>query len=82
LLDSELLADVYLAMTRGQNSLSMDMMADEAAGGAELLEAVPLGEIIVLAAAAEELAEHDGVLAALDKSVKGNCVWRNYSPQG
>src|SRR6476646_168348 len=64
LLDSALLADVYLAMTRGQNSLSMDMMADEAGGGAELLEAVPLGEIIVVAAAAEELAEHDGVLAA------------------
>jgi DNA polymerase-3 subunit epsilon len=82
LLDSELLADVYLAMTRGQNSLSMDMMADEASGGAELLEAVPLGEIIVVAAAAEELAEHDNVLAALDKGVKGQCVWRNYSPQG
>jgi DNA polymerase-3 subunit epsilon len=82
LLDSELLADVYLAMTRGQNSLSMDMMADEDSGGAELLEAVPLGEIIVLAAAAEELAEHDKVLAALDKGVKGDCVWRNYSPQG
>jgi DNA polymerase-3 subunit epsilon len=82
LLDSELLADVYLAMTRGQNSLSMDMMADETSGGAELLEAVPLGEIIVVAAAAEELAEHDQVLAALDKGVKGECVWRNYSPQG
>jgi DNA polymerase-3 subunit epsilon len=82
LLDSELLADVYLAMTRGQNSLSMDMLADEGSGGAELLEAVPLGEIIVLAAAAEELAEHDNVLAALDKGVKGECVWRNYSPQG
>jgi DNA polymerase-3 subunit epsilon len=81
LLDSELLADVYLAMTRGQNTLSMDVEV-EAAGGGELIEAGPLGEIIVLAAAADELAEHDNVLAALDKGVKGECVWRKYSPQG
>jgi DNA polymerase-3 subunit epsilon len=81
LLDSELLADVYLAMTRGQNMLSMDVEI-EAAGGGELLEAVPLGEIIVLSAALDELAEHDNVLAALDKGVKGECVWRKYSPQG
>jgi DNA polymerase-3 subunit epsilon len=81
LLDSELLADVYLAMTRGQNMLSMDVEI-EAAGGGELLEAVPLGEIIVLSAAADELAEHDNMLAALDKGVKGECVWRKYSPQG
>ena len=81
LLDSELLADVYLAMTRGQNTLSMDAEI-ETSGGGELLEAVPLGEIIVLAAAADELAEHDNMLAALDKGVKGECVWRKYSPQG
>ena len=42
----------------------------------------PLGEIIVVAAALDELAEHDLVLAALDKGVKGECVWRKYSPQG
>jgi DNA polymerase-3 subunit epsilon len=81
LLDSELLADVYLAMTRGQNTLSMDVEIEAASGGA-LLEAVPLGEIIVLSAAADELAEHDNMLAALDKGVKGECVWRKYSPQG
>ena len=81
LLDSELLADVYLAMTRGQNSLTMDV-AVEAATIGDVLEAVPLGEIIVVTAAADELAAHDAVLAGLDKNVKGQCVWRNYSPQG
>jgi DNA polymerase-3 subunit epsilon len=81
LLDSELLADVYLAMTRGQNMLSMDVEV-ESSGGGELMEAGPLGEIIVLQAAPEELAEHDNVLAALDKGVKGECVWRKYSLQG
>lgn len=80
LLDSELLADVYLAMTRGQNSLSMDVEVETSAGGIEL-DAVPLGEIIVVSASAEELAFHDEVLAGLDKGVKGECVWRNYSPK-
>ncbi|GAB3393096.1 DNA polymerase III subunit epsilon [Massilia agri] len=81
LLDSELLADVYLAMTRGQNSLTMDV-AVEASSVGEMLDAGPLGEIIVLAASSEELAAHEEVLAGLDKNVKGQCVWRNYAPQG
>jgi DNA polymerase III subunit epsilon len=81
LLDSELLADVYLAMTRGQNTLSMDVEVEASSGGI-VLEAGPLGEILVLPAAADELAEHENVLAALDKGVKGECVWRKYSPQG
>lgn len=81
LLDAELLADVYLAMTRGQNSLTMDVMVEAASVG-DILEAVPLGEIIVVAAASEELALHEEVLAGLDKNVKGSCVWRNYSLQG
>ncbi|MEN3275717.1 MAG: polymerase subunit epsilon [Massilia sp.] len=81
LLDSELLADVYLAMTRGQNSLSMDVEIETSNDGMEL-DAVPLGEIIVVAASADELAAHEEVLAGLDKNVKGTCVWRNYSPQG
>jgi DNA polymerase-3 subunit epsilon len=81
LLDSELLADVYLAMTRGQNSLSMDVEA-EAVDIGDMLEAGPLGEIIVVAASVDEIAAHDGVLAGLDKAVKGECVWRKYSLQG
>ena len=81
LLDSELLADVYLAMTRGQNSLSMEVEVEQVVSG-QLLDAVPLGEIIVLAARADEIALHEEVLAGLDKNVKGQCVWRNYSPQG
>jgi DNA polymerase-3 subunit epsilon len=81
LLDSELLGDVYLAMTRGQNMLSMDVEI-EASGGGLLVEAGPLGEILVQAASADELADHGNVLAALDKGVKGECIWRKYSPQG
>ncbi len=78
LLDAELLADVYLSMTRGQNSLSMDLEEEVEEGGG-LLEAVALAEIVVLAASADELAEHESLLGGLDKAVKGTCIWRNYA---
>jgi DNA polymerase-3 subunit epsilon len=77
LLDAELLAEVYLAMTRGQNSLTIDhggdARTDEEGGSAEL---VPLAEVIVLGATAEELAEHEASLDKLDKEAKGRCIWR------
>jgi DNA polymerase-3 subunit epsilon len=75
LLDAELLAEVYLAMTRGQNSLTMDLSMDQEAGG-ESMPAVPLAAILVLEAGAEELAEHEIVVKSLDKEVKGNSLWR------
>ncbi|PWF42234.1 DNA polymerase III subunit epsilon [Massilia glaciei] len=77
LLDAELLADVYLSMTRGQNSLSMDLEVETGNDGAEL-EVVPLAIVIELAASADEIAEHESLLGGLDKAVKGTCVWRNY----
>jgi DNA polymerase-3 subunit epsilon len=79
LLDSELLADVYLAMTRGQNTLSMDVEVEAAIGG-ELLDTAPLGEILVLRASEDELVHHETVLAGIDKAVKGSSVWRAYAP--
>jgi DNA polymerase III subunit epsilon len=78
LLDAELLADVYLSMTRGQNSLSMDL-EEEGGGEGGGLVAVALAEIIILAASADEAAEHESVLGGLDKAVKGSCLWRNYA---
>jgi len=78
LLDAELLADVYLSMTRGQNSLSMDLEEEVAQTGG-MLEAVALAEVIVLRASDEELAAHESTLGGLDKAVKGECIWRNYA---
>jgi DNA polymerase-3 subunit epsilon len=77
LLDAALLAEVYLAMTRGQNSLSMDLGMDDrqdAMGNAIAL--APLAEIIVRTANAEELALHETSLAGLDKDSKGKTIWR------
>ncbi len=80
LLDSELLADVYLAMTRGQNSLMMEVeVADTTEGASAQQDLPPLAEVILLAANSDEEAEHDKVLQALDKSVKGRCIWRGPS---
>jgi DNA polymerase III subunit epsilon len=78
LLDAELLAEVYLAMTRGQNSLTIDLALDPAssADGGQI-EQIELAEIIVVQATADELAEHDAVMNSLDKEVKGPCIWRS-----
>ncbi|WP_462328380.1 DNA polymerase III subunit epsilon [Thiohalocapsa halophila] len=77
LLDAQILADVYLAMTGGQVSLHL--------GGEEHVEtglrreevrhvAVPRGKLRVVRANADELAAHDRRLAAIQKA-SGACVW-------
>ncbi|WP_019140600.1 DNA polymerase III subunit epsilon [Noviherbaspirillum massiliense] len=76
LLDAELLAEVYLAMTRGQNSLTIDLAVPESGQDGGSANAMPLADIILLQATAEELAEHEALLDRLDKEVKGSCVWR------
>ena len=74
LLDSELLAEVYLAMTRGQDSLGMDLHVElPANGGGEASAA--LAEIIVLSPSADELEAHQAMLQALNKESKGACLW-------
>ena len=74
LLDAELLAEVYLAMTRGQNSLEIafDGPAPERAAGA----ARPRSPLVVLRADATELAEHRRVLDEIARESRGACLWR------
>ncbi|AXS79621.1 DNA polymerase III subunit epsilon [Dechloromonas sp. HYN0024] len=75
LLDTELLADVFLAMTRGQNSLMIepDAAARPNLGADGLVrQRKPL---TVQRASPEELAEHERVLKAIDKESKGACLW-------
>ncbi|POZ60308.1 DNA polymerase III subunit epsilon [Chromobacterium alticapitis] len=76
LVDCELLSEVYLWMTRGQESLAMDIDVDVpgAQAGQDLtFERKPL---MVKPADEAELAEHQAYLDALDKAVKGSCIWR------
>jgi len=79
LLDAEILADVYLAMTRQQGSMFVQEVAD--AGG---LRNHPVRRsrsrnrppLPVIRADAGECAEHARYLEMLDKSSGGSCVWR------
>jgi DNA polymerase III subunit epsilon len=78
LLDAELLADVYINMTRGQNDLGMDLTSDEP-GQAAGSESIDLSrfELPVLVANEQELAEHGAMLEQLDKASGGKTVWRS-----
>ncbi|MGF6636418.1 DNA polymerase III subunit epsilon [Paraburkholderia sp. MM6662-R1] len=78
LLDSELLAEVYLAMTRGQESLVIDMLGEAEAGGDTHAPRVALDslELVVIAASDDESTAHEAVLDDLDKALKGASVWR------
>jgi DNA polymerase-3 subunit epsilon len=75
LLDAELLAEVYLAMTRGQESLSIDLLpaaraAEEAAFDVSALD------LIVVLASPDELAAHQRQLDDIDKASRGACLWK------
>ena len=76
LLDAELLADVYINLTRGQNSLMMDV--SPARDVQENLPAIDLSQLTLTLLVADdaELSAHDLLLADLDKSSKGKTVWR------
>ncbi|OIR07102.1 DNA polymerase III subunit epsilon [mine drainage metagenome] len=74
LLDAELLAEVYLAMTRGQESLIMDLdVAPSSPVQSDPRDAHH--EIRVLRASSEELREHQRVLAEIGQESKGKCLW-------
>jgi len=76
LLDTELLADVFLAMTRGQNSLMIEPddaeVRPQLGADGQVRQRKPL---IVQRATEAELADHARVLAAIEKESKGACVW-------
>lgn len=78
LLDSELLAEVYLAMTRGQESLVIDLGDTPATASGAAVPGIAFAklDLPVLQASEEERGAHEAVLNDLDKSVKGTCVWR------
>lgn len=80
LLDAELLADVYINLTRGQDPL---LIAEEDEGEAVVVSSVPIVDLRsivlpVVQASAAEMAAHDEVLAQIDKSSGGKTVWRQH----
>ena len=78
LLDAEILAEVYVAMTRGQENLLMDLTPEPAAnqpGDSTFLSGRPAAPQRILRASAEELTAHETLLAAIQKESKGKCLW-------
>jgi len=76
LLDAELLADVYINMTRGQDALLMEVDGGEQhTYSAEQVD-LRRFDLPVIAASEQELAQHDDVLAQLDKASNQKTVWR------
>ena len=78
LLDAEILAEVYVAMTRGQESLIMDL-ADDNAGQNQANGQIQIvserRNQRVLRVSDAELVEHEQLLATIQKESKGNCLW-------
>ena len=76
LLDARLLAEVYLALTRGQESLVMDLDEPSAAQTAAAL--VDAKKLSVLRATEEELRAHEKLLDGIDQQSKekGGSLWR------
>ena len=80
LLDAEILADVYLAMTGGQVSLSLVEEASDTQIREQRSEISSIkaerAPLIVIQATAEEQAAHKRYLDLLDKSSGGHCLWK------
>ena len=77
LLDAEILADVYLAMTGGQAVLELGDKADTATGtrGTAMPRSRVPGSIPVIRASPEERSAHERQLAAIDEKSGGQCLW-------
>jgi DNA polymerase-3 subunit epsilon len=79
MLDAQLLAEVYLAMTRGQESLTIDIVVPMAIVDGTLA-AETLASVRVLLPSAEELDLHQAYLAELQRECRGACLWVALTP--
>ena len=75
LLDAQLLADVWLAMTRGQETLDIALGAAEAVVGPGIAEPYPRSARIVVRASDAELVEHAAMCDRIQRESRGRCLW-------
>ena len=80
LLDAELLADVYINLTRGQDALLIDVGAHDHIGGITTRVDLTQFTLPVLLASEQEKAAHEEVLLQLDKASGGRTLWRLVQP--
>ncbi|MEI7612811.1 MAG: DNA polymerase III subunit epsilon [Betaproteobacteria bacterium] len=83
LLDAEILAEVYVSMTRGQESLIMELSNENTSpsqtDAQKLTENIIKGQHVLLAST-DELEQHEQLLAAIQKESKGKCLWLPAEP--
>lgn len=80
MIDADLLVSVYLAMTRGQNTLDIDYVSDLDEFGNKKITRPPDMELIVRKATPEEEALHEAYLDEMAKKAKNPIVWRLERP--
>jgi len=81
LLDTELLGEVYLSMTRGQDSLLGDGGFEQEDPAASSGRDIPRPAVRVILASEEELVLHTQQMADIDKASKGACLWKQMELQ-
>jgi DNA polymerase-3 subunit epsilon len=74
LLDAQLLADVWIAMTRGQEALDI-ALAHAPSIALPTLGATSQALLHVVEASAEELAAHAAMCERIERESKGRCLW-------
>jgi DNA polymerase-3 subunit epsilon len=77
LMDAQLLAEVYIRLTRGQDSLVIHHEDGPTSPQAELARDLSIFVLPVLEPSADELAAHEAVLVDLDKASGGRTIWRS-----
>ena len=75
-IDARLLAEIYLSMTRGQESLVMEAEPAAQASSAAIEVAYDKLDLVVVKATKEELAAHSKLLDGIDKAAGGASLWR------
>jgi len=81
LLDAELLADVYINLTRGQETLLIDVSSSDASTGIVTRVDLTAFTLPVLLASDQETAAHEEVLKQLDKASGGKTLWRIHTQE-
>ena len=77
LLDAELLADVYIYMTRGQDALLIEV--EDSSDSKKLADAIDIQslKLTMISASEQELGAHEEVLLQIDKAGNGQTLWRS-----
>ncbi len=80
LLDSEILADVYLCMTGGQTALLLDEDSESTVASKQPLGTIDVEGLQVVKANDAEVCAHESWLAKLDRDSTEGCAWRRLYP--